>query len=108
MEAITLLTFVALIKKVVDTFKFITNKQVNAFITQVSTWVVGSVLVWVATSADITSSISVFGTTFGQFNFGSIILGGMLLGSGGSVLYDYQAARDNTDSAKTSALLPNK
>ena len=106
MEAITLVALVALMKKIVDTFKYVTNKDVNAFVTQLVTWLTGVVTVWLATSADITSGLSIFGTTFGALNGGSILLGGMIFSSAASVVYDIQASRDNNDTAATPPLLP--
>lgn len=106
MEAITLVALVALMKKVVDTFKFVTNGNINSIVTQVVTWTTGVMVVWLATSADITSGLSIFGTTFGDLNGGSIFLGGLIFSSGASVVYDFQAARDNTDTANTPPLLP--
>lgn len=106
MEAISLISLVALMKKVVDTLKFITNKNASAFVTQLCAWAIGVGIVWLSTLADITERISIFGTTFNNMNFGSIVLGGMIFASTASVIYDYQAARDNTDSAVTPPLLP--
>lgn len=106
MEAITLIALVALMKKVVDTFKFVTNRDVNSIVTQFVTWVTGIFLVWLATTADITQGLAIFGATFGDLNGGSIILGGMIFSSAASVAYDFQAARDNSDSAATPPLLP--
>lgn len=107
METITIVALVALMKKVVDTFKFITNRNLNALVTQLVTWITGIFLVWLSTSADITETLSIFGTTFGDLNGGSIVLGGMIFSSVASVVYDYQAARDNSDSAATPQLIPN-
>lgn len=106
MEAITLVALVALMKKVVDTFKYVTNKDLNALVTQLVTWLTGVATVWLATSADITSGLSIFGTTFGELNGGSILLGGMIFSSAASVVYDIQASRDNTDTAATPPFLP--
>lgn len=106
MEAITLVALVTLMKKVVDTFKYVTNRNINALVTQVVTWATGVLLVWIATAADITADLAIFGQTFGDLNGGSIILGGMIFSSAASVVYDLQASNDNADTAATPPLLP--
>lgn len=107
MEAISLVALVALMQKIVDTFKYITNKNINAFVTQFTAWLVGIVTVWLSTKADITENIEIFGQSFGSLNFGSIVLGGMIFSSAASVVYDLKTSRDNTDSAKMPPLLPD-
>lgn len=106
MEAITLITLVAFVKKFVDSSKFLTNMNINALVTQAWTWLGGMVILAAATAADITKNIEAFGMTLGQLDGWSIILGGAMLGSGASVLYDFQAASDNSDTAQTPLLLP--
>ena len=107
MEAVTLITLVAFVKKFVDTSKYVTNRNVNALATQIWTWVGGTIILAAARLAEITENIEAFGLTLGQLDLWSVILGGAMLGSGASVVYDYQAARDNSDTAKTPPLLPN-
>ena len=106
MEAISLIALVTLMKKIVDTFKFVTNRNINALVTQIVTWATGVFVLWLAANADITENVEVFGVTFGALETGSIVLGGMIFSSAASVVYDYQASRDNSDTAKTPPLLP--
>lgn len=109
MEVITVASLVALIKKAVDLLKYVTNKQYNALVTQVVVWVAAVAVVFLAANANLTSALQVFGnTTLGSLDGGSLILGGLLIGSSASVfLHDVPAAIDNKDTAYAPPLLPD-
>lgn len=108
MEIFGLAALVALGMKVVSLLKFLRSGWTDDAFTQVVTWVVGVVIVFLAAEADITQDVALYGTTLGAANVASKILIGMSLLSIGSVLYDFRKARDNTDSAIEPNLLTGK
>ena len=109
METVGFLALAALVIKVVSVIKAI-GKDANYVITQVVTWAVGILVLFLAGQAEVTQSqvIPGFGMTLGTMDAASIILAGLVLGSTGAFAYDYKKARDNTDSASEPNLLTGK
>lgn len=105
MEVIGLASLIALAWKFVDFIKYIKTRDVNGAVTQAATWVAGIVVVFLAASADITSTLEIGGFALGEVNVWSKVLIGLSLLSLGSVAYDFKKAIDNTDSAHTPSLM---
>lgn len=97
---------IALGMKLVDFAKYVRAKDWNASVTQLVVWTVGALIVALLGWASLTAHLVVPGTTitWGSLNVGDVILVGSGFLSIGSKIYDWQAARDNTDSAATPAL----
>lgn len=108
MEVISAITLIALIWKAVDFVKFVTNKDVNSTVTQVTVWVAGIGVSFLAAESNVAQNIVLAGTRFADMNTGSLVLIGLLLGSTSSAVVDLKKARDNNDTAATPSLLPRK
>lgn len=108
MEILSFASIVALSVKFTDFLKYLTNKDRNALITQLTVWVSGVAAVVLARLADITAGIEVPGTgaSFGSLDVWSAVFVGLGLSSAGSFLYDFKKSRDNLDSSWTPSLVP--
>ena len=106
MEVALLATVVALIKKIVEVFKYLTNGDVNGVATQVFTWAAGVGVLWVASEATLFQTIAVNGVALGALNFGAIVLIGMSVASVASVAHDFIVSRDSSVSNRNLKLLP--
>ncbi len=101
--ALGLLT--ALVKKVIDAAKYLTNRQWNGFVTQVIVWGAGFVAAFVGANAEITKDVGLpIGDaviTLGGLDIWSLILLGLSIGSLASVGNGAEAAIDiNRDTTK--------
>jgi hypothetical protein len=107
MEVIGLATIIALIWKLVDFLKAVTNWDTNAITTQATVWVAAVAVMLLARETEPFRSVAILGgQTVGSMNVAAIVLFALGLGSAGSVAFDYKKAFDGTDSAKTASLLP--
>jgi hypothetical protein len=106
METVGLVALIAIIWKVVDFCKFITNRDGNAAITQASVWLSAVAVALLAREAEPFSTIGVVGTTFGELSWPAIILFALGLGSTASGVVDFKKAFDQTGSATAPPLLP--
>jgi hypothetical protein len=99
--------FMALVWKMIDFLKFVTNKDWNAVKTQLITWIgaIGVGLLWAQTQW--AEGVSFGGLTLDKMNVWSIIAVGLGGGSAASVGFDLKKAFDSSDSAKTPALTPS-
>lgn len=95
----------ALIKKVLDFFKYLTNQDWNGAITQIAVWASGIVVVWLYAQTDWAETFSFAGFTLASMNGASLVALGIGLGSSASVATDFIKARDNTDSAAMPPLI---
>lgn len=98
MEAFGLLTLAATVIKIVSVVKAV-GKDSNFVLTQVVTWWVGIIVLFLAAFSDLGGGIEVFGSELQDFDALSLVLAGLALGSTGSFAYDYKKARDNSDTA---------
>lgn len=89
----------ALIKKLLDFFKYCTNQDWNGAVTQIAVWLSGVLVVTLYAQTDWAETFSFAGFTLADMNFASLIALGIGLGSSASVATDFIKARDNTDSA---------
>jgi hypothetical protein len=101
MEVFTAASLAALVVKFTSLIKYVSAADVRAAVTQVLTWVAGVVAVAIAAQADVSASLTVFGTqVLGDLDFWSQLLAGIALASAGSLTFDFRKAVDGTDSAK--------
>lgn len=106
MEIVGLAALVAIIWKVVDFLKYLTNRDLNAAVTQASVWLSAVAVALLARDAEPFSAIEVLGTTFEDLSLPAIILFALGLGSTASGVVDFKTAIDNTGSASAPPLLP--
>lgn len=108
MEPLIVLAGLAfLANKIVSTLKYLLTpeKRKDGF-TQLVVWVVAVAVMGLASMAEVTETFVVPGTTqpLGDLDFWSLLIVGLMAGSGGSVVYDFRKAIDNTDTAAEPAL----
>jgi hypothetical protein len=105
MEFVPALAILSLVKKVNDFLKYVSNRDLNGALTQMVVWASGISVMLLAGAMDWAEGIEVGGQVLGDLNLTSIIFVGLSLSSSGSVLYDFQTAIDNHDSAASYKLL---
>lgn len=100
----------ALIWKLGDLSKQVTNKDWNGFLTQIWIYVLGIVVFLVAGNANAFEALAIPGMSepLGELDNLSLVLIGLTVASFGSVFFDFKKALDGSDSAKTAPLLPGK
>lgn len=96
------LAFLAM--KLTSFLKFLTSGSYRDAVTQGVAWVAGAAVVLLVAASDFADGLALYGKNLGDLNFASCVVLGLLIGSGGSVIYDYKAARDNKDTAEEPAL----
>lgn len=105
MELVPLALLGALVYKFVDFLKYAKVRDWNAAGTQVIAWVGGVIAITLFANSDFASSIDLGGQTLTSLNFVSQVIIGMSATSLFSAFYDLKSSLDNTDSAKTPALI---
>jgi hypothetical protein len=108
MEIVGLAGLVAIIWKLVDFARFVTNAAWSSAVTQLSVWLSAIAVALLAREAEPFSTIGVVGTTFGELNTAAIVLFALGLGSTASTLVDVKQAIDHSDSAAVPPLLPER
>jgi len=106
MEGFGLAGLTAIVWKVVDFQKFITNKDWNAAITQAATWLSAVVVSFLAREAEFFAEVEIFGQQFGDIDWAAVLLFALGLGSTASGVYEFKKAIDNSDGARTPSLMP--
>ncbi len=104
-EVISAAAVISLSIKFTDFLKYLTNRNVNAAVTQAVVWLGGILAVALASAAKIANGVDLGGVQLGNLDLWSAVFVGLGLSSTGSFLYDFKKARDNTDSAATPNLL---
>lgn len=100
MEVFSLVTLTTLVAKVMSFVKYLTGAQYREAGTQALTWLAGVLVVVVASAADVTQDLVIFGEMVLEDLSGlSQILAGLSLSSTASFAYDFKKALDNSDSA---------
>lgn len=100
MEVVTVGLVIALIWKIVDVLKYAVAAEWVPLRTQLVVWVAAIGVVLLAAQADLTEGLQLIGgVALGNLNVWSLILAGLLIGSGASGTVDFKKALDNTDSA---------
>lgn len=95
--------------KFTDFLKCLSAKDYKAAITQALTWLGAFVIVVLVAHSSLANTVVIQGLHLDNSSWADQLLAGLLVGSFGSVLYDYKAAFDNSDSASTPELkLPGK
>lgn len=107
MEVVSIVMLASLVIKAMTVVKAF-GKDWNVVLTQVGVWVVGIFVLWLASQAGVFSGFTPFaaGGPIGSYDFASIVLAGLVLGSSGAFAYDVKKAVDNTDSASEPKLIP--
>ena len=105
---ISVVLLAALVFKLADLSKYVTNKDWNGFLTQIWVYVLGVVVCLVAGNANAFEGLTIPGMTepLGELDTLSLVLVGLCIASFGSSFNDIKKAFDGSDSAKTASLLP--
>lgn len=100
----------ALIWKLGDLSKLVSNKDWNGLATQLWIYVLGIIVLLVAGNANAFEGLVVPGMTepLGTLDNLSLVIIGLCIASFGSTAFDFKKALDSSDSAKTPPLLPGK
>lgn len=106
MEVVGLAGLIAIIWKVVDFAKYVTNADWNAAVTQASVWISALAVALLAREADPFADVGILGTTFGQLDLAAVALFALGIGSTASGLVDFKKAIDGSTSAATPPLIP--
>lgn len=111
MEAVSVAGLLALIYIVVNFLKFLANAgkdrgALSSAVTQALVWIAGILVIWLASAAKITQGLEVWGTTLGQLDFPSILLGGLMAGSLASTGNQVLSAFDNSRTSAAPPLVP--
>lgn len=101
-----LLGLAALVVKLTDFLKYVTNKDKSAVTTQLMVWIAGVSGVFLYSASNFASNVLVNGVQLGDLNGFSKLLLGLGVSSAGSFGYDLTRRIDNDDSGATPALLP--
>jgi hypothetical protein len=100
MEVFTAATLLALVTKFTGVVKYLSNREWRAVATQVLSWVVATAAVMIAAQADVAENLTTWGNiALSDLDFWSQVLAGIAVGSGASVIYDYEKVFDNTNTA---------
>lgn len=105
MEFVPALAVLFLVKKIIDTLRYATSRDVNGVTTQLITWVAGVASVLLAAQTAWANGIEVGGMSLHQLNTWSQVFVGLTVASGASVVTDTLKAVDNHTNAKIPPLL---
>lgn len=92
MEFTAVILVAALVKKIVDLLVFLTAKDWVAVVKQLIAWTAGASSLWLVANTPWGKDFSVGDQHLGSLGVVALIVAGLLVGSGGSVLYDYNKA----------------
>lgn len=98
MEVVGWVALAYLVKKIVDVIKQLSVSDVKAALTQFLTWGVAIAVVFIAAEADVTAGLGWGDFVLGDLDGASKLLGGLMLGAGGSLLNDGGNAIDSSAS----------
>lgn len=92
----------------VNFVKYLRAGDWNGVLTLLLAMVVGSLVVWLASAADVSEHLKIIsdGPEIGDYDAGSIIFAGIALASTFSLVADLRSAFDNTDTANKPPLVP--
>ena len=107
MEFVPFIAMLALVKKVIDFLKYVTNRDLNGVITTGLSWVGGVVVVLLFAASDFAEGIPVGDTTIAALNFASLVIIGMSIGASAGVAADVISSRRPTDDPARLKLVPN-
>lgn len=106
MEIITLASILALGWKILDWFKYLTNKQWRPAVTQLAAWVIMIIGITLFAHSDFSNTTVIGDVPIKSLNGASLLLLGTMYGSLAGVGVSVIRAFDNSDSAKTPSLIP--
>lgn len=89
----------SLVKALVDFAKYVRAKDHNGYLTQLFVWVAGILVMLLLRVSDFAAGVDVGGVSLQHAAWGTIILGGLGLGSTAMLTNDFKQALDRTDSA---------
>ena len=107
-DAVVAALVVALIWKLTDFLKQLTNRKWPAVLTQLVAWIAGFIVIVLFAHSAYAAHLIIHGLRFDHVSWVDQLLAGLLMGSGGSASYDLKRALDNSDSAATPSLVPPK
>lgn len=107
MEFIPVVIMSALIAKVIDFGKALSNRDGNAVVTQLSAWVAGVLIVILFARSDFSNGIQYGDVVLKNMNLWTQIIVGMAVSSVASVANDVRQAVDPTVQTRELKLLPN-
>lgn len=99
-----LVALAALLVSVINFLRYLSGKDWNGAITQLSAWVGGVMVVMLAAGTDWAERIDVSGVPLGMLNAWSLIFLGLTVASTGSLIVEFKKALDSSDSAKKPGL----
>lgn len=105
MEFVPLVVLTALIKKIVDTIKYLAAGDVNAVVTQIVAWLAGIAVAFLGAKSDWANSIQVGDVALSTLNNWSVALIGINLASTAGLTWDAIKAVDGSNSAVVPTLL---
>lgn len=102
-----LLGLLALAAKVIDFLRFVLDlpRSKSAVLTQLLAWLGAIAVVFLYGASQFGDTVNVGGITLSDMDGPTKLLVGLAVGSLASLVKDYTAARDNTNSAKFPPLL---
>ena len=106
MEFVPFIAMLALVKKVIDFLKYVTNKDKNGVITTLAAWLGGVVVILLFAASDFASGINIGDTTLGALNVASLVIVGMSIGASAGVAADVISSRRPSDDPARLKLLP--
>lgn len=106
MEFVPLLAWAALVLAFINFLKFVTNRQWNHAVTQLSVWVAGVIVTTLTAHTDFAGGISVAGMSLSVLNQWSLIFVGLQAGSVATAIVEVKKALDGNDSAAKPPLVP--
>lgn len=107
MEFIPVVILAALIAKLIDFGKALSNRDGNAAVTQLVAWVSGVLILILFARSDFAAAIEYGGVTISNMNIWTQIIVGMAISSVASVGNDVRQAVDPTVQTRELKLLPN-
>lgn len=102
MESVAALAAIAAATdKIMSMLKSASNREWKGPLTQLLVWVVATVVVIISSHAALTEGLGIpgVGLALGALDWPSQVLLGVVVGSSGSLAYDFKKAIDNTDTA---------
>lgn len=107
-DAVVLGLFLALVWKFTDFLKHVSAKDWNGVVTQVLAWAAAFVALVLFAHSAYGGHLVIHGLRFDHVSWTDQLLAALMIGSAGSVGYDFKKALDQTDSAAVPRLLPTK
>lgn len=107
MEFVPVLAMLALIKKVIDLFKYVTNRDVNGVVTTLSSFVAGVVVVLLFAQSNFAEGIAIGDASLATLNFAALVILGLSIASGAGLANDWLSAKRPSDDPARLKLLPN-